>query len=788
MQTDERFALANERHLAGDFAAARKLYESIPAGDAVHADALFRLAVIALQENAPAEALDKLQRALAVAPNHPRYRFALGQTLMLLQRFDDAVALYRQLLAEDDGAAHIWSALAGAWQAQGQWRAAADAWRAAAGRDATSVDAWNNLGNCHRLLGEPDAAQTAYRRALAVQPDDANALTNLGTLLQAQGRGSEAVGLLRAAVAAAPDASVNLVNLGVALCGLGQFDEAVQALERASALDPRFAQAAYNLGLALQGLGRLDEARQQYLRALALDSRHASAANNLGNVCRELGEFGDAAQAFEAAMRIQPGFVVARNNAANLKRALGRLDEAHALLREALGFDAAHSPTWNNLGNVLKDRGELDEGIECYRRAVACDPDNVVAHSNLAYALSFQSDEGAPMLDECRRWAARHEAPLRASRVAPVPDRTPGRRLRIGYVSADFRDHCQSLFTTPLLAHHDRARFEIHGYASVLRPDAVTARLAGQVEVWHDVRRFDDAALAQRIRADGIDILVDLAMHMADGRPLLFARQPAPAQVAWLAYPGTTGLDAIEYRLTDPHLDPPGHDDHYRERSLRLPDTFWCYDPLTDTPGVNALPALERGHVTFGSLNNTCKLTDRTLGLWSAVLRALPDARLLLMAAGGEARAKLAGRLARSGIDPRRVDFVPFRPRDAYLRTYHAIDLGLDTLPYNGHTTSLDSFWMGVPVVTRIGATAAGRAGLSQLANLGLDDLAAESDEAFVRTAVALAGDLPRLAALRAGLRGRMERSPLMDGARFARQVEAAYERIWEETCRKAGA
>lgn len=329
---------------------------------------------------------------------------------------------------------------------------------------------------------------------------------------------------------------------------------------------------------------------------------------------------------------------------------------------------------------------------------------------------------------------------------------------------------------TPLFAHHDPARYEIHAYSSVVRPDATTARLAAHVEKWHDVRTLSDAALADQIRADGIDILVDLTMHMSDGRPLLFARKPAPVQVAWLAYPGTTGIRAMDWRLTDPWLDPPAHDGHYSEKSWRLPHTFWCYDALASDHEVNALPASNTECVTFGSLNNPCKLTDATLNLWARVFARLPAARLVLMAAEGEARRRLVQRHAQAGIDPARVRFLPFRPRTDYLRSYHEIDIGLDTLPYNGHTTSLDALWMGVPVVTRIGPTVAGRAGLSQLANLGLTELAAGSDDAFVATAVSLATDLPRLAKLRATLRERMAASPLMDGERFARGVEAAYE------------
>lgn len=781
MPNEALFERASELHLAGNLLAARKLYLALLEHDATHVDAMFRLAVLDLQEGQPSAAVARLQRLLELRPGYRRYREALGQAYAMGERHAEAAAVYRGLLAENGVSAQWWFALGTALQAQGALGEAVDAWREAARCDPDSADASNNLGNCLRLLGDAEGAQAAYRHALAVRPGDSNAMTNLGTLLQAQERYDEALALLRAALAAAPDTPAAMINLGVLLTLLGRADEAADVLARAVARDPDFAQAAYNYGNALHALGRLRDAQAQYRRALVLDPTHAEAANNLGNVCRELGESRAALDAFETAMRARPDFIDAYNNTANLMRTLGRLDDARALLRRPLELDPAHSATLNNLGNVLKDSGDLDEGIACFRRAIASEPHNLIAHSNLVYALSFQSFDPAVILEAARGWAAQH-----AASVAPMPvpanlEPLGTRRLRIGYVSADFREHCQALFTMPLFAHHDRTRFEIHVYSSVTRPDATTARLAACVESWHEVRTLDDAKLAAQIRADRIDILVDLTMHMADGRPLLFARKPAPVQVAWLAYPGTTGIAAIDWRITDPYLDPPAHDAHYSEQSWRLPNTFWCYDPLATTPGVNPLPAASAGHVTFGSLNNPCKLTQATLQLWAPVFARLPSARLVLMAPEGEARGRIGARLEQAGIDPARVRFVPFRVRDAYLRGYHEIDIGLDSLPYNGHTTSLDALWMGVPVVTRIGPTVAGRAGLSQLANLGLGVLAADSDEAFAATAVDLANDLPRLAALRSGLRARMERSPLMDAERFARDLEAAYAAMWAQ-------
>jgi predicted O-linked N-acetylglucosamine transferase (SPINDLY family) len=785
MAVDQILAEAKARHLAGDFTAARNLYRRILAIQPADADILLRLGVLELQCGAYDAALAWLDEAIVHAPNIARLHFARGQVLATQQRFADAVRAYERVLALDAPSADLLFAMGAALQALADYPRAIDVYTRTVDLEPAHVDALNNLGNCYRQQHAFDDAENAYRRALAIQPRDANALTNLGALLQARGRIDAAVALLEAAVSAAPDSCYALLNLSVALLERRDFAQAATLLARVLEIDANFPEAAYNLGNALHALGKTRDASSLYRRAIAHNPAHADAYSNLGNVCKELGDAAGAAEAFDKAIELRPDFVAAHNNAAMLMRTLGRIDEAEMRLRRALEIDPHYSVTYNNLGTVLKDAGRIDDGIACYREALRCDPENIVAHSNLTYALTFSAEDPQAPLDECRRWSLQHEARYRAAHRphAQESDRDRTRRLRIGYVSPDFRNHCQALFMTPLLSHHDHTRFEIYCYASIARPDEITDRLASHADVWRDVRALDDDQLAQQIRDDRIDILLDLTMHMADARPLLFARKPAPVQIAWLAYPGTTGIDAIDYRLTDPWLDPPGTDRHYSERSIRLADSFWCYDPMTDAPAVNPLPALEKGYLAFGCLNNPCKLTDHTLQLWRAVLRETGTARLLLMAPQGAARARLIERLALPDIDSDRVRFVPFQSRADYLRTYHEIDIGLDTFPYNGHTTSLDACWMGVPVVTRVGATAVGRAGLSQSMNLGLAELAAHSDAQFVDIAVQLAHDWPRIARLRDGLRARITASPLMDGARFAVQVEAAYRTAWERWC-----
>ena len=740
---------ATERHLAGHLEQAAAGYRQVLALCPEHSVALHRFGILALQAAQPALALDLLQRATALDPAAWWSRCSLGQALEALGRRQEALAAFRQ----------------------------------AAQANPDCLEAWLGRGAACRALGLGPEAIAAYQQAVRLRPELAEAENDLGIVLQDAGRLAEAIAAFQRALALRADFPLAHSNLGNALLLDGQVGPALALLEAAVARWPDCTEAWYNLGNTAFAANRFAPSAQAYRRALALVPEHQAARNNLGNVLQALGQYEAALDCYLEALDRDPDFLDAYNNASAAARTLGRMDQAAQLLRAALARHPESAVTHGNLGNLLKDIGFMEEAIQSFRQALALDPGDTVSHSNLAYSVCFLPGcSSEAILRENRDWDRAHARP---TPPAPLRQPDPARRLRVGYVSPDFREHCQSLFTLPLLSHHDHERFEIVCYASVARPDAITRRIAGHADQWREVRTLDDAALAERVRADGIDILVDLTMHMANGRPGLFTRRPAPLQVAWLAYPGTTGLAAMDYRFTDPYLDPPGeHDAWYSERSIRLADTFWCYDPLTREPLPGPLPARGNGRITFGSLNNFCKVTPAVLALWAQVMHAVPDSRLLLLAQPGSHRQRVLELMGEDGIAPERIEFAPFRPRLDYLALYQRIDLGLDTFPYNGHTTSLDAFWMGVPVVTRLGATVVGRAGWSQLCNLDLRELAASSDQEFIRIASALARDLPRLAHLRQGLRARMENSPLMDGARFARSVEDAYRQIWQWRCR----
>jgi predicted O-linked N-acetylglucosamine transferase (SPINDLY family) len=544
----------------------------------------------------------------------------------------------------------------------------------------------------------------------------------------------------------------------------------------------------FQRALTLQQQGKYDEAVAYYQQSLRLEPNSASAYNNLGNVFMRQGKLSEAVESYQQALRCKPDSVDAHYNLGVVLAKQEKLDEAQAQYHEVLRLKPDHAGAYLNLGGVFKDQGRLDDALTAYRTALRIKPDAPDAsliHSNVVYTLNYHPGSDARTIqEECARWNQQHCEPLKQS-IGPHANRPdPERRLRIGYVSPDFRDHVDSFFTIPLLSNHNRRHFAVCCYAHMAWPDAVTERLRGYTEIWRSTIGLSDQQIAELVRRDQVDILVDLKVHTAHNRLLLFARKPAPVQVTWLGYPGTTGLSTIDYRLTDPYLDPPGQfDAFYSEESIRLPNTFWCYDPLTDQPPVNSLPALENGVVTFGCLNSFCKINDTCLTLWADVLREVPESRLLLRVPQGQTRERTLARLEELGIAEARVEFVDRVSRPEYLGLYHRIDVGLDPLPYNGHTTSLDAFWMGVPTLTLVGKTVVGRAGLSQLCNLGLPELAVEGPSQYVALGAGLARDLPRLQELRRTLRQRMRQSPLMDGKSFALEVEKGYRQIWRRWC-----
>jgi protein O-GlcNAc transferase len=486
---------------------------------------------------------------------------------------------------------------------------------------------------------------------------------------------------------------------------------------------------------------------------------------------------------FRSALEIDPNSAATWNNLGNLFRVQAKMDSALAAYQRAIAINPNLAAAHSNLGNTLKDRGKLTEAIAAMRTAVQWDPSAPTLHSNLAYAVCFDPDYSAgQILAEASGWAGRHEAPLLSSHRPHDNNRDPNRKLRIGYVSGDFRDHVIGRNVLPILEHHDRDAFEIHCFSQVVKPDARTLEFQAAADRWHSCAMLTDPELAEKIRGEKIDILVDLSLHLSGNRLTTFARKPAPVQITWAGYPGTTGLKSIDYRITDPYVDPPGETDaFYSEQSVRMPHSFWCYRPMPGTPEINPLPALAAGFVTFGCLNNSSKVTEPPMKLWSEVLKTVQKSRLLMLASEGSLRSEIVVFFQRYDIESSRIAFVgPSKPSE-HLQRYHLIDICLDPLPYTGHTSTLDSLWMGVPVVTVSGKTSVARGSVTALSNVGLKQLIAFTADQYVEIAGRHAGDLPRLSQLRCELRQRMQSSPLCNERQFTHDIEAIYRQAWKK-------
>jgi predicted O-linked N-acetylglucosamine transferase (SPINDLY family) len=521
-------------------------------------------------------------------------------------------------------------------------------------------------------------------------------------------------------------------------------------------------------------------------RAVDLRPDGAIYRSNLGQVLERLGRFDEAEGAYRTAISLDPACVEAMNNLGRLLEGQDRLDEAESLFQKAIELSPEYAEPYSNIGHLLKDRGDVEGAVASFRRAIELRPDLSMLHSNLLLTLHYHPDySAADLVREHRQWAKRHVAPLAGERMPHANDSKPGRRLRIGYVSPDFRDHVVARFMLPLLEHHDPDELQVFGYADVLHPDWITEQLKKRCDRWRDIQTKNDAELAAIVRDDRIDILIDLAAHSGRNRLLAFARKPAPVQLTYLAYCSTTGVDAIDYRLTDRFFDPPGSDlGVYTERSIYLPDCYWCYSapslPSGSRPSTERLP----GPPTFGCLNNFAKNSDRTLELWMQLLKRAPESRLLLYARGSDHRDRVQGFMRKAEVSDSRVSFVGRQSFEDYFATYREIDVALDPFPFNGGTTTCDALWMGVPVVSLAGATAVSRAGSSLLSNVGLESLVADCEEDYVDIAAGLLNDREALAKLRGELRGRLEASPIMDMPRFARSLEAAYRGAWKDWCK----
>jgi predicted O-linked N-acetylglucosamine transferase (SPINDLY family) len=666
--------------------------------------------------------------------------------------------------------------------------------------------AHDNLSVYLLRQGRSFEAEEAARDAIGFNPNVASAWHNLALALSVQRRRDEAEAALRHALQLDPNNSMGFNDLASILCDLGRIAEAEQCLHQALRLAPDFALAQENLarlqslpvsresaaslnnqGVELLALGRFREAEQLFRRALPLDPQLPELYFNLARARQGQGDFAEAESHYRQAATLRPEWDKAHFAIGDACFHRHHLADAEVALRQGLRLNPQHAQGWSELGNLLNVQGRLEDSLVVLRQGLALNPDHASSHSILLLTTQYAPDVSLESLAQSHAdWDQQHGQPLRSTWRGFANSRQPQRQLRLGFVSGDFSCHPVGFFLAPVLERLPRHDCLTVCYSNHGKVDSQTERLRSAANLWRDVVTLGDEPLAELIRADQIDLLFDLSGHTGHNRLLTFARRAAPVQLTWAGYVGTTGLAAMDYLIADRYHIPPGWEEFYREKVIRLPEGYLCYEPPSYAPEVGPLPALAAGHVTFGCFNNTAKINAQVIAVWAEILRQVAGSRLVLKyhwLNDASVRRRLLERFIAAGVDPQRLDLLGSSVHVQHLAQLERLDLALDPFPYAGGLSACEACWMGVPVVCWPGKTFASRHSLSHLSNIGLLETIAESSADYVARAVSLAQDLPRLSEIRGSLRQQMAKSSLCDGERFTRDFVTALRDVWGRWC-----
>jgi protein O-GlcNAc transferase len=772
---------AIQHHQAGRLSEAQSLYQKILQVEPHHAIALHFLGVIAHQTGKHSAAAELISHAIEMAPHISAFHNNLGEVYRALGEHEKALAAYRRALELDP----------------------------------SDYRSQTNIGTALKDLNRLEEAEANYGKAIALKPHLPEAYYNLGMLLYQKRELPAAVQQLKSAVRINSEFYEAHHNLGNIYKEIGDVFDAVLAFENALKARPAAFETCNSLGLLNVERGELDKAEAYFRQAIQNNPHHHSAYTYLGNIYKERRDFiqavqhhqkaiqitpqaaevycnlgivfqeidkhAEAIQCFEKAIQLNRTLVEAYFNLGNTYFHLGNLTDAIHNYEEAIKHRPGYREGYNNLGNALLNQARVHEAIECYKKAHA--------GSNQLMVLNY-SDVLSPetVFAEHQAWAAKFETKLLESHS--TRDKSPDRKLRIGYVSPDFRKHVVATFFEPILQFHDKEKFEIFCYDNQSGFDKITQQLQSLGGQWRRIVNLPDPEAAKLIREDQVDILIDLTGHMANNRLPLFALKPAPIQMTYLGYPHSTGLQTIDYRISDRYADPEGMTEAFHsEQLLRFEKTAWCYQPPMGLPDIVYPPCLETDHVTFGSFNNSVKISPSLIEIWAKLLHQIPSSRLLLKSRHlGDKGLKeyFHQHFSKHGISPHRVELFPWEPTtEQHFASYQKIDIALDTFPYHGTTTTCEALWMGVPVITLAGKTHTSRVGVSLLSNLNLTELIAENSEDYIRIAKELAGDHQKLKTLRTGMRDRMKASPLFNAKRFTKDLETLYQSAWKQWCIK---
>ena len=648
------------------------------------------------------------------------------------------------------------------------------------------AEAWYMLSSINGMLGRIDEAENCCRRVLAIEPQHSEALLNLGNVLLYQGKHDEAVMHYESALQINPNNAGARCSLGNSLASVGRHDEAVVHYQAAIRLNPNIVETYYNLGNSLLAQKKYGEAVENYRHVLRLNPNYAEAYNNLGNAFKELGNSELAIDNYRNAISLKPDHATAYNNLSITLRAQGDMQTATDLAQRALQIQPNLHQAYFNLSNIRFAQLQIREAKVLLQRTLEIKPDLAEAYCSLLMLMHYLPEYTAEDLYTAAKDWVKCLGTQKLLLQQPTNSLEPQRRLRIGYVSGDFYHHVVGRLVRKVLEQHDKSSFEIFCYYNHRKQDSLTAHLRESVDHWRNIIDNSDEDLAQQIRLDSIDILIDLSGHTKGNRLSTFALKPAPVQATWLGYFDTTGLTTMDYIIADRYTILQQEECFYTEKVVRLPNALYCYTPPEYPIIPSSPPALAEGKITFGCFNNPAKLNEAVIACWSRLLLLLPEAQLLLkypMYANVDVRQRYQNLFSQNGIAPERILFAGSSSHDQYLSAYQEVDIGLDPYPFNGCGTTLDALWMGVPIINLSGNRYSGHMGESILTNCGLNEYVADTEDDYIAKAIALATDLPRLTELRSRLRTQLLNSPICDGQSFTRHLEIAYRSMWQTWC-----
>jgi len=789
--SEAHYNLGNYFYDQNQLAQAAACYQKAVRIEPGFAKAHYNLGSVLKDQGKFGEAETSYKKALKITPDNAQMHSNLGAMLNEQGRFDEAKSYFLRTLELDPSFVDAYCSLSVIDQQAGLTDAAEASLRKAIAIKPDFASAHYNLAN--RLLeqGRLAEAEQSYLSALAIDPQLSGAHNNLGTLFKEQGKLTEAEVCYRKAIVIAPDYAGAYNNLGITLREQGRFAEAETSYRSALELNPSSPEALNNLGIALKDQGLLAEAEAIFQQALAIKPNYAEANCNLGITFEAQGRFAEAEHCLRLALEVRPDFAEAYSNLGIVFKDQGRLEESEHNYLLALQIKPDYFEAYSNLGSTYKDQGRLLDAERCFRKALEIKPAYYQAFSNLLFCLTHNAEvDAAALAAEHRRFGEQYESPLKKYWPQFNNSKDPQRCLRVGFVSGDLRNHAVAFFIEPVLERlAEYPSLSLHAYATSTVHDEVSKRLNKHFAAWTQVATLSANNLAEKIYADGIDILIDLSGHTAGHRLITFAYKPAPLQASWIGYPGSTGLTGMDYFLADRFLLPSGQfDDQFTEKLVQLPAGA-SFQPVEVSPPINTLPALGNGFVTFGSFNRPSKLSPAVIALWSQVLKALPDSRLLLGAMQQDGNNEtLLDWFAQEGIAPERLILHARSDMANYLALHQQVDICLDTFPYNGGTTTWHAMWMGVPTLSLAGDTLPSRIGVAIMGHVGLSDFVVSSKDEFLQKAVYWANNLDALAKLRTSMRTRFSHSAVGRPDIIAQGLESALRTMWQRWCQDAPA